>query len=471
MRSGGPVACGLVLVLLTSMPACTRHLHERSRNVLLIVVDTLRADHLGSYGYPRPTSPRLDELAGRGARFTNARAASSWTLPSVVSMLTGLYPAVHGAETVTAVLSERVRTMPEAFREAGHATAALSANPAFVTPVQGLARGFERFDVLRGPPTDKDSIVAVTGDASLQSWIVGATADEVTSAALAWLDSRPQDRPFFLYLHYFDPHAAYSPSAEMARRFGVADGEPLAGPAQWPVLRAPAAPTPGVLATLVSLYDAEVASTDAAIGRLLDRLPPEVVESTLVVVTADHGEEFGEHGGVQHGRTLFDELLRVPLLIVGRGVPAGMRVDAPVSLVGLWPTLAALTRAGEPPPAVAQESFAPLLRNEPAERAAVFADLDARFAGDAQHHRRALVEGSWKLLMDTQRGTALFNLANDSGEHRDLAQDARERRSAMRVRIADRDAVALASRAAAPPGQIVLDPIRRAQLKALGYLP
>jgi arylsulfatase A-like enzyme len=360
--------------------------------------------------------------------------------------------------------------MPEAFREAGYATAALSANPAFVTPTQGIAQGFEHFDVLHGPPTDRDSLAAVPSDASLQSFLVAATADELTSAALDWLASHPRDRRFFLYLHYFDPHAAYSPPAEMARRFGVADGEPLAGPAQWRVLLSTAPPPASALPTLISLYDAEVASTDAAIGRLLDQLPPEVVESTIIVVTADHGEEFGEHGGVQHGRTLFEELLRVPLLIAGPGVPAARRVDAAVSLVGLWPTLAALAGAGAPPAAVAQASFAPLLTNEPAEPVAVFADLDARFTGDPQWHRRALVEGPWKLLMDTQRGTVLFDLTSDPGEHVDRAQSAREVRSAMRMRIVDRDAVALADRAAAPPGEIVLDPIRRAQLKALGYL-
>jgi len=145
-------------------------------------------------------------------------------------------------------------------------------------------------------------------------------------------------------------------------------------------------------------------------------------------------------------------------------------VEAPVSLVGLWPTLAALAGAGHPPPAVARESFAPLLDNQPAGTAAVFADLEARYSGDPRRHRRALVEGSWKLVMDTERGTALFDLVGDPGEHSDRAHDAPDLRNAMRARMLDRDAVALASRAAAPPGSIVLDPIRRAQLKALGYL-
>jgi arylsulfatase A-like enzyme len=467
MKIGVRAACGIAVLALGSTPGCMRATHESGRNVLLIVVDTLRADHLGTYGYPRPTSPRMDELAARGARFANARAASSWTLPSVASLFTGVYPAVHGAESVGTVVSERLRTMPEAFRDAGYATAAVSANPAFVTPTQGFARGFQRFDVLHGPPTERESPAAVS-DSSLESWFVGATAKDVTTAALGWLAARPPAQPFFLYLHYFDPHAAYSPPPEMARRFGVADGDPLAGPAQWPVLLARTPPAPDVLGTLVALYDAEVASTDAAIGRLLDGLPRGVTDSTIVVVTADHGEEFEEHGGMQHGRTLFDELLRVPLVIAGPGVPQKLQVDAPVSLVGLWPTIAALAGAGAPTDAVAHASFAPLLRGAGAPPP-VFADLDERYPGDPQRHRRALIEGSRKLLMDTQRGAALYDLGQDPGEHTVLT-DSRELQSRMRAQILDRDAVAVASRATAPPGRIPFDPTWQARLKALGYL-
>ena len=119
------------------------------------MVDTLRADHLGAYGYDKPTSPRIDALARAGVRFANARAASSWTLPSVASMLTALYPASHGAEVNTAALSPDVVTMPEAFRDAGYLTAAISANPAFVTPLQGFAQGFDEFTVEHGPPSKR----------------------------------------------------------------------------------------------------------------------------------------------------------------------------------------------------------------------------------------------------------------------------------------------------------------------------
>jgi arylsulfatase A-like enzyme len=144
-----------LLIAFGTTAACSQRIGAERANVLVIVVDTLRADHLGCYGYERPTSLRLDELASSGVRFDQARAASSWTLPSVASMLSGVYPAVHGAEHSESVLSDALDTVAEDFLDAGYETVAFSANPAFVTPRQGLARGFERFDVLHGEETDK----------------------------------------------------------------------------------------------------------------------------------------------------------------------------------------------------------------------------------------------------------------------------------------------------------------------------
>jgi arylsulfatase len=437
-------------------------------NVLLIVVDTLRADHLGCYGYSRPTSPNLDALAARGTRFAAARAASSWTLPSVSSILTGLYPAVHGVERSDSVVSDSLSTLADDFHEAGYETVALSANPAFVTPRQGLARGFDRFDVLHGGAAAPKTMGAVPADASMSRWVFEASAAELTSAALAWLRSRDQARPFLLYLHYFDPHAAYSPPRDFARRFGVADDEPLAGPAQWPVLLAPSAPDAATLAVLQKLYDAEIAATDAAIGNLFDALPNATRDRTIVVVTADHGEEFGEHGGVQHGRTLYDELLRVPLLMAGPGVPAASVAAAPVSLAELRATIDAMCALAAPESAAIEPSFATALAGA-SSPGPVYADLEARFEGDRQQHRRAMVDGKWKLLMDPARGTRLFDLDADAGEHTPAGDDEAPRREAMTGTVLARDARTVAQRSIAPPRTGLLDPARREQLRALGY--
>ncbi|MFN2401818.1 MAG: sulfatase [Candidatus Binatia bacterium] len=450
--------------------ACEQRRTAPGANVLLIVVDTLRADHLGCYGYAKPTSPRLDALALRATRFDGARATSSWTLPSVASLLTGLYPAVHGAERSDSVLPDGLGTLATDLDAAGYETAAFSANPAFVTPRQGLAHGFERFDVLRGAEAEKGTPGAVPADASFRSWVLEANAETVTSAALDWLGARNEaSRPFLLYLHYFDPHAAYTPPEEYARRFGVEPGERLAGEEQWRHLLADEAPDADVMKVLVSLYDAEIAATDAAVGRLLDGLPAPLRESTIVVVTSDHGEEFGDHGGVQHGRTLHDELLRVPLLIAGPQIPAGKVVTTPVSLAGLRATLADLLAVRLPADSGAEASFEPAMRREPDAPAPVFADLEKRFEADRQLHRRAMVEGNWKLLVDPARSASLFDVATDPGEKNAvLAEAARTER--MLADVFDRDVKAVSRRALAPPRRVILDPAKREQLKALGYL-
>ena len=189
-------------------------------NVLVIVIDTLRADHLGSYGYGLETSPYLDGLARAGTRFTTARAPSSWTGSSVASLLTGLSPLEHGFERHDSVLPEARATMPEAFRNAGYETVAFSANPAFVTPQVGFAQGFDRFDVLHGKEVARGSGGDFQwGDAAMNTLVEVAAADQVTDTALTWFRERPTDQPFFAYLHYFDPHAGYFPPSHLCRPF------------------------------------------------------------------------------------------------------------------------------------------------------------------------------------------------------------------------------------------------------------
>ena len=438
-----------------------------------MVIDTLRADHLGCYGYPRATSPALDALAARGVRFARAHAPSSWTLPSVVSIMTGLDPAAHGVERNTSVLAEGRPTMAEAFRAAGYETMALSAHPALVTPLQGLARGFDRFTVLHGPVANRRARAnIVPADPWLQSSVTVAPAGEMSETALAWL-SEPErtGAPFMLYVHYFDPHAPYFPPPEYARRFGVVPDAPLTGAEQWPLLLAPQAPeSADDLATLTALYDAEIASTDAAIARLLDGLRARAGRPTLVLVTSDHGEEFGEHGELQHGRALWQELLHVPLIVAGPGILRGRVVDEPVSLVSLWATLADLAGLADPATSAAP-SFANLMRGEPdpAPRR-IFADLEPRFARDRHVHRRAIIDGAWKLTVAPDRRVSLFNLDSDPAERDDLQRSEQSRAGFLRMLLRVRDVAAQQASAEAPPTTISFTPEMRALLRALGYL-
>lgn len=442
-------------------------------NVVLIVVDTLRADHLGVYGYDKPTSPRLDALAREGVRFANARATSSWTLPSVASMLTSVYPAAHGAEVNTAALSPDVVTMPEAFRDAGYLTAAFSANPAFVTPLQGFAQGFDEFTVEHGRPskTGRQQGDTTPSDPWMQSMVGVATAATITASALRWIAGHDHvPAPYFLYLHYFDPHAGYFPPPEYATRFGVPEDDPLRGEAQWPLLLSFKAPADARdTETLRKLYDAEIAFTDTQIGVLLDGIRARGARPTYVVFASDHGEEFDDHGGIQHGRTLFDELLRVPLIVAGPGIPAGGVVDVPVSLVSLWPTLAQLVGAASPAKADGT-SLVDLIRGGGTRDRSpnLFADLGARFQNDALLHRRAVVSGRWKLIIEEDGTPLLFDVDTDARERMSVPHPGP--RGMLQALLKRHDLAALQTRRTQPPEKIELTPERRERLKALGYL-
>ncbi|MEO6027497.1 MAG: sulfatase [Candidatus Binatia bacterium] len=460
----GLASLGFMVTALGAM-ACARPIVPQLPHVVLIVIDTLRADHLGAYGYGRATSPHLDEFARRGIRFARAHAASSWTAPSVASILTGHYPAVHGVDRSTSVLATGLPTMPEAFRAAGYRTAAYSANPAFVTPEMGFARGFDRFAVLQGEdvpandPGDK-----VQADQSLKRFVRVAAARQVTDAVLADLDAHANETgPRFLYVHYFDPHAAYVPPPGYAERFGVAPGDLARADRQWKAMAGLKVPTePDAVTRLMALYDGEIAFTDEQIGRLLDGLATRLRGPLVVAVTADHGEEFGEHGGMLHGRTLFEEQVRVPLLLAGGSIAAPAVVDAPVSLVGLWATLCEV--AGLPLPT----GIGPTLLGNAARPRRVFEDLEQAHPGlPPIVHRRAIVDGDRKLLQTPAGASVLFDLAGDSEERRPLPLGDAD--TSLVATLRERDGAAEVARQAAGSATTGLSAARRAQLEALGY--
>lgn len=462
-RSARRAALSLSCALLVG--ACTR---DTRPDVLLVVVDTLRADHLGSHGYAKPTSPRLDAFAARATRFARAHSTSSWTAPSVASILTGLYPAEHGVQRSTSVLNPAVPTIAEAFRAAGYATAALTANPVFVSPRMGFDRGFEHFETLHGRKvTAEQPVKMIPLDPTFQSFVEVATADRMTDAALHWIAAqRGARRPWFVLVHYIDPHADYFPPPELAARFGVAPGAPLSGVDQRPVLRSFKAPAGADLETLTALYDAEIAFADEHIGRLLQSVEKEG-RPTLVVVTADHGEELGDHGGLLHGQTLFQEQLHVPLLVGVPGESEARVVDTPVSLAGLWATIAALAGI-DPAPAGTGASFAGLARGESVPASSVFADLETPSPGMAAVHRRGMIDGDWKMIVRADGGELLFDLARDPRERGgEIAGGGQLGR--LRAELARRDLAAEARLAGAAPETIELSPEVRAQMKALGY--
>ncbi len=453
-----------VCALAAGMLGCSRG--PARPNLVVVVIDTLRADHLGSYGWQRAQTPRLDALAAQGTRFAAARAPSSWTLPSVASILTGRYPVEHGAERLSAALSAKHVTIAETLAAAGYETAAFSANIWFVNSELGLAQGFERFDAIEAPPDAKrtnDSVLVRDGtDRGAQA----AAADVVTDAVLKWKAARADpSRPYFLYVHYFDPHSSYAPPDAWAARFGVKADDPLLTGGQGMLAFGAALPAEPTLSTLLALYDAEVAFTDAEVGRLFDGLGILGARDTYVIVTSDHGEEFGDHGGLGHGRTLFEEMIRVPLIVAGGDLPSGRVVDMPVSLVSVAATLAEL--AGATMPAGANgRSLVPVLRNAPAEAETVFAEL----APPGAIHRSAAIDDTWKLILTRGFAPTLYDLKSDPGERAGQRRGDRSITVPLQKAIGAHNKAGFKARAAAPPEERTIGAGPRERLRQLGYV-
>ncbi len=319
--------------------------------VIAIGINTLRPDRLSAYGAVRATSPNLERLVGEGVRFDRAYASSPWTLPSMASVFTSLSPPQHGVEDRGARLDANVPTLARAFTEAGWRSAGIVTH-IYVSRRFGLDSGFADWSELGIDENFREG--------------QQPRADIVVDAVLAWLRLHASER-FFLYVHLFDPHWDYAPPAPFDRRFtDPGYGGPADGSFRWlrRFVGGRAAMAPADLAQVIALYDGEIAFTDAQLGRLFAAMRERGIwDDTLVAVFADHGEEFQEHGSVHHIRTLYDEVLRVPLLLKPAGGRSpGMRAVVPerVRLLDVAPTLRELSGL-RAPPTFRGESLVPLL--------------------------------------------------------------------------------------------------------------
>jgi arylsulfatase A-like enzyme len=387
--------------------------------VLLIGIDTLRPDHLSCYGYDKPTSPNLDKLAQEGVLFENVLSPSPWTLPSFATVVTSLYPTQHGANAFGARIKTTFPSLPMMLLKQGYTTAAF-VNAPYLYPGCGMSRGFELYDVMPG---------------GLDRSAAGTTAD-----ALKWLDSN-SGRPFFLFVHYFDPHYPYEPPAAYRGRFGPGEPGP-GGPVPEKTFGADilmesrqdrsidlAKVTEQQWAYVNGLYDGEIAFTDQAVGELIKGLDDRGLrDRTLIVVLSDHGEEFAEHGGFEHGHTLYSELLRVPLIVSLPGaIPGNGRVARQVRLVDVMPTVLDLL-GYRPTTHVEGVSLRPLMEGRTELKASNTALLppDAAYAGAVLYgyEKKCVTLYPWKLIREVKSGKKqLFNLKTDPGETHDLAAE------------------------------------------------
>jgi len=373
---------------------------DAASNVLLIVIDTLRADRLSCYGYGRATTPAIDRLAARGRRFARAYATAPWTLPSTASLLTGLQPDVHGATGFLASVSPEARLLAEELADRGFETAAFIGNY-FVQPLFGFERGFSSYN----------------GDCMVDR--AGINSDRISDKAIEWL-SRPRERPFLLYLHYFDPHYNYWEHEGFA--FGGEDTDRVFSGEDIFELRDHVKEFDAAdRARLDALYDSEVAFTDHHVGRVLDHLERTGrAADTLVVVTSDHGEALGEHGWIGHTIQLYEESVRIPLVIAGPGVTPGVSDAEPVQLDDVLAPLLALAAGG-----AEAEFTGPAARLDPGlqpDEALLAVQITGSDEPGEARPARITRRGAWRLVVDRDESGAdsyrLFKIDEPKGRRR-----------------------------------------------------
>jgi arylsulfatase A-like enzyme len=414
-RTRRPLAAAVALVAaalaaLATVLCCGRA--ERPFNLVIIGVDTLRPDHLGCYGYARNTSPSIDRLAERGALFLDAVSQAPWTLPSFGSLFTSLYPHQQGVTERVSVIRDTFPTLATILRENGYATGAI-VNTWMLNPELGLSRGFDYYSA---PGTTLRSADGSTGD------------------ALAWIDAQ-EGAPFMLFVHYFEPHLPYEPPApydtlydptykgRIGKAFVLRDQFPEVKGVNFDQLRSA---TPEDWNHIKALYDGEIAFTDAAIGDLVDGLDERgLLERTMVVLVADHGEEFYEHQGIGHGHSLFSEVIKVPLILsLPRIIPKNVKIAQQVRLIDVMPT--ALDILGiKAESHMEGVSLVPLLNGggETAQGEGCLFPPRLAYSEGLLHgpQQASLSAYPWKLICNLATGQErLFNLRDDPGEQRPL---------------------------------------------------
>ncbi|MEE8523799.1 MAG: sulfatase [Thermoanaerobaculia bacterium] len=451
--------------LFTAVPKLVRATAERP-NVLLISIDTLRPDHLGCYGYQRPTSPAIDAMARQGTRFENAVAPSGWTLPSHYSMLTALYPSAHGVHpdrwlfagvhgahrTFNIRGSGREVTLAERLEAMGYYTAAITEN-GWVHSKFGFDQGF----------------------ASYIDHSKHQLRDGTQPLALRWLHQH-RELPFFLFVHTYQPHQPYDQPPPYDTLFVDEDHVGYALPgvavpmATIEQFRDPTfPPSPEDVAAFNGLYDGEVRYVDTFIDGLLNTLRTLGLDrKTVLLFTSDHGEEIFEHGNFDHGDTLYDEVMRVPFILWGPGrIPAGV-VDTPVALVDVVPTLVELA-GGKIDGELQGRSLVPLLTGDDGLGDRIL--FGEGFAEESVPLACAW-DGATKLIL---RGTdleeaELYDLERDPAEHTNLAAEQPETVARLRQAILAWKAGNARIQAEIGVAEVGLDAETEERLRALGYL-
>jgi arylsulfatase A-like enzyme len=431
-------------------------------NVVLLTIDTLRADHLGVYGYPRPTSPRIDALAREGVVFDEAYTYWPKTRASMIMMLTGRRPSQNGYSKTHPVLLDFNPTIASVLREAGYRTAAIVDN-ANVAAQHGYAKGFETY---RETWQEKD----------LDSELARTAA--ITGAGIDFLRAQRGGRPFFLWLHYVNPHAPYTPPPPYDTAF--LDGPKAEGPGlhvvsgyRGGIHERLAVPGKRGLDYYVAQYDGEIATVDQEVGKVVDALREAgQLEKTLLVLASDHGESLGEHDYYfDHGEDLFDPSLRIPLIVLAPGARKGTRSAAYASTLDLLPTILDALKVSFPPDLAGYSLLGAVTRGQAPPRERLFAQNDFNLRGT--------FDRSFKLVATPVRDAdklELFDRQRDPGETRNVRATRPDEFRVQRRELdlyfdrMDREWVATRRLVQGAPGERRMTPEACEQLKALGYV-
>ena len=384
---------------------------ERTRNVILIIIDTVRWDALGCYGNALDPTPNISGIAAEGVRFDQAISSSGWTLPAVASILTGTWPTIHGGSGKGVLLTpirDELPTAAEIMKTEGFNTLGF-ANAAFVSPRLHLDRGFDVFN-----------------HRYAYNWNV-RRADETMDAVLELLGERWTDSNFVM-IHFFDPHLDYDPPPAYATKYTDGRTEPALPLTMQACLAMQSedggSPSSADIRYVRGVYHGEVACVDAQVGRLVDALKTQgIYDNAMLMITSDHGEEFWEHGGFEHGHTLYDELIRVPLIIK---LPAGIEpvervVDAQVRTLDLMPTVFKLLDIPKPESFVG-DSLMPLIRGETIADRIAFSE-STLYGNNKRSWRTARYKYIRNIGENGQQKAELYDWRSDPAETRNLVAE------------------------------------------------
>lgn len=446
------LAAVVVVVALILWPRLARP--RTPPDIVLIVVDTLRADHLGCYGCDRNTTRNIDKFAREAILFRNAISPAPWTLPSVATILTSQYPCVLGVRDKLMKIDNRFPLLPELLKQHDYQTHGIISHVALSAHL-GFGRGYDIYDE----------------DCSLGH--EGVSSPEITRKAISFLRKK-HEKPFFLFVHYFDPHYNYI----LHRRYNyypsyigrVKSGQPI-----YELWHMRFGLSRDDINYLVSLYDSEIAFTDEHIGKLLDELKKQgLYDNSIIIITADHGEEFMERGWIGHTITVHQELILVPLIMKFPGRRARV-IDSPVGLIDITPTIYNYLRLTAPddldgkaldlnpkPGAesrpIFSETFNPQIYQPGVVKPIAF---------------RSAISDDWKLILDQENGSKqLYDLSHDPYERNNLSGQCGEQEKALETILKEwiehvsRKEVFGAERDA----DHLLTPEQRRKLKSLGYL-